>query len=150
MAVRWAGVMSTVEFIPQGSRAPRMTPPAISLIGRTLLNVLASAKPSMGEGLPGLGVPLFYSVVLVLDGEERVYLSGDTLAPWEDAEPLVPVTPATFQIEPAIAFRNQPIVDVQLDDIGDFIVVLGNHVTLHVGTPYGTTIDLELLSTNAV
>jgi len=57
-------------------------------------------------------------------------------------EPLVPVTPATFAIDPAITFQNQPIVKVELDSVGDLVVILGNRTTLEVGTSYGTTISL--------
>jgi hypothetical protein len=120
-----------------------MNLPPSYLVGRTLVNLLASATPLRGAQIPGLGEPLFYTVVLLLDREEQVSLCGDDLEPWTGAEPLVPVTPATFHIEPAIVFRNQPIVDVQLDDVGDLVVVLGNHTTLQVGTTFGTTIELE-------
>lgn len=113
------------------------------LIGRMLVDVLASATPLRGDHIPGLGEPLFYTVVLLLDREEWVRLTGDELEGWTGTEPLVPVTPATFQIEPAIIFRNQPIVDVQLDDVGDIVVVLGNRTTLQVGSPFGTTIELQ-------
>jgi len=106
------------------------------------VNVLASAEPFRGTALPGLGIPLYYSVVLLLDGDERVRLHGDQLETWLEMEPLVPVTPATFEIDPAITFQNQPIVEVTLDDLGDIVVILGNHTSLEVSTSYGTTIHL--------
>lgn len=123
------------------------TLPPSYLVGRTLVNLLASATPLRGAQIPGLGEPLFYTVVLLLDGEERVRLSGDELEAWTGAEPLVPVTPATFHIEPEIIFQNQPVVDVQVDDVGDIVVVLGNRTTLQVGSPFGTTIELQAPST---
>lgn len=112
------------------------------LLGRTLVNILASARPVRGAGLPGLAVPLFYSVVLLLDDGERVRFHGDELETWVGSEPLVPVTPATFAIDPAITFQNQLIVEVELDSVRDLVVILGNRTTLEVGTSYGTTISL--------
>jgi hypothetical protein len=52
--------------------------------------------------------------------------------------------PSTFGIDPVLVFRNQPIVAVHSDDVGDMVVVLGNRVTPQVGTSYGTTLDLDL------
>lgn len=117
------------------------------LVGRTVVNLLASATPLRADPIPGLGEPLFYTVVLLLDREERVRLCGDELEAWTGTEPLLPVTPATFRIEPALIFQNQPVVDVQLDDVGDIVVVLGNRTTLQVGSPFGTTIELQAPST---
>lgn len=110
-------------------------------VGRTLEDVLASASPLRGEGLPGLGVPAFYNVVLVLDGDERFLLSGDTLRIWTDTEPLEPVTAATFEIDPGVVFRNQRIVGIEPDDVGDLVITLENRTTLQVGTSYGTSIE---------
>lgn len=117
------------------------------LIGRTLVNLLASATPLRGERIPGIGEPLFYTVVLLLDREERVRICDDAVDAWTGTEPLLPVTPATFHIEPAIIFQSQPIVDVQIDDVGDIVVVLENRTTLQVGSAFGTTIVLESPST---
>jgi hypothetical protein len=118
------------------------------LVGRTLVNVFASTTPLIGKEVPGLGQPSFYDVVLLLDQGERLSLLCDELKVWPETERLTPVTSANFNLDPTIVFRNQVVVDVRHDDLGDLIVVLGNGATLSVGVPYGTAIDLRSPATS--
>jgi hypothetical protein len=116
--------------------------PPSSIVGRTLVDVLASARPLSGRQIPGLERPLYYDVVLLLDSGERLSLSGSALTAWRGTGELAPVTPATFSIDPVVVFRNQAIVAVTEDDEGDLVVVLANHTTLSVRVSFGTVIDL--------
>jgi hypothetical protein len=114
--------------------------PSDWLIGRRLVDLLASVEPLVDEGLPGLERPRFYNVVLLLDGGEKFSLMGDRLEIWRETEKLRPVTAHTFQIDPGAVFRGQVVTNVSTDDVGDLIVELENQTTLQVVTNHGTRI----------
>lgn len=126
------------------SRGPITLPPE-SLVGRTLVDLLASSRPLLGEGSPGLTPPAYYDIVLLLDGGEKVQLSHDSISAWNGTDPLAPVTTGTFRIDPKLIFRNQRIVAVRYDENDELLIELANRTTLQVTTDHGTLVRLERL-----
>jgi len=102
-----------------------------------------SKAPLAGEALPGLARPLYYDVVLVLEGGMRCILLGDQLERWRTSDAFEPLDPALFGIDPGLVFRGCTITKVSSDDDGDLILELDARATLQVVTDYGTRILLS-------
>lgn len=97
------------------------------LVGRTLIDLLASATPTIGDALgPGLERPSYYTVVMLLDNGEQFEFLGEHIAYWERREALAPVTAETFNIDPSVRFRGQTIAAVSYDECGNLVLSLAN------------------------
>lgn len=119
-----------------------MTPETLSVVGRTLTNLFRTDWGEPRHVLPGIRPFYYYSVVLEIDGVERLELYFDGLHEWRANEKLFPVDPREHGAEPGLRIVGEKITEVRTDSDEIVSLVLASNVEICVTPDSGTSLHL--------